>query len=138
MKWNNRQFGEFLYEEQHVISFPCGLIGFEETRKYILINDESSQPFLWLVSLEDSELSFPVVVPTFLAEGYAADVSPKDETSVLAVVCLRDKIEESTVNLRSPILIEKKNQVGKQIVLENDRYPFRHPLFAAAAQTEKG
>ncbi len=138
MKWINRQFGEFEYDPSHVLSFPAGMIGFEDLHRYILINDEDSKPFLWLVSLEDGEIAFPLIIPSLIAEEYEIAGVQETDTTTLTVVALRDNIEESTVNLRSPVLIDNKTQMGKQIVLENDRYPFQHPLFVVAETAEKG
>jgi flagellar assembly factor FliW len=137
MKWKNVQFGEFEYNPEHILDFADGLIGFEDCRKYILINDEDSQPFLWLVSLEDPELSFPLLDPTSVLNSYACD-SAKQDSTVLVVASLHDKIEQSTVNLRSPIVIENQTQRGRQVILENNAYPFQQPLFASAQSQQKG
>ena len=42
MKWRNIQIGEFEYDSKHIITFPEGLLGFEDLHKFILINDEQS------------------------------------------------------------------------------------------------
>jgi flagellar assembly factor FliW len=136
MKWNNRQFGEFEYLPEHVLTFPEGLIGFEQYKKFILINDEDSQPFLWLVSLEDADISFPVIAPHAFVAEYDKDIHKKPEETILTIVLLREKMEDSTVNLRSPIIIA--NTTGHQVVLENDSYPFQYPLLTFASTPEKG
>jgi flagellar assembly factor FliW len=136
MKWNNRQFGEFEYLPEHVLTFPEGLIGFEQYKKFILINDEDSQPFLWLVSLEDADISFPVIAPHAFVAEYDKDLHKKPEETILTIVLLREKMEDSTVNLRSPIIIA--NTTGHQVVLENDSYPFQYPLLTFASTPEKG
>ncbi len=129
MIWKNRQFGALEYESHHVVTFPDGLAGFEHSIRFLLVNDETSQPFLWLVSLEDPDLCFPMIDPTILMPDYA--VADAKNTTVLNMVSLRTPVEDSTVNMRSPILVEHEQQIGRQIVLENDRLPFRRPLFAA-------
>ena len=137
MKWHNMQFGEFEYAPEHILAFPDGLIGFEQFKKYILINDEDSQPFLWLVSLEDPGVSFPLIDPMSVLSDYATS-QPDQDSTVLVVASLREKIEQSTVNLRSPIVIKNATQVGHQIVLENNAYPFQQPLFVSAQSQLKG
>ena len=136
MKWSNRQFGEFEYLPEHILTFPEGLIGFEQFQKYILINDEDSQPFLWLVSLEDANVNFPVIAPHAFVVEYDKEVHKKPEETILTVVSLREKLEDSTVNLRSPIIIAKS--IGRQVVLENDVYPFQYPFLTSASTAEKG
>jgi flagellar assembly factor FliW len=137
MKWKNVQFGEFEYNPEHVLLFPEGLIGFEEYQKYILINDEETQPFLWLVSLEDEALSFPLIDPRTILSIYQIEPEVKDAT-ILAVASLQKEVEDSTVNLRSPIIIENKSQKGKQVILDNSAYPFQQPLFPAPLTVQKG
>ncbi len=132
MKWTNHQFGELDYDSRHEITFPQGLIGFERTTRFLLVNDESATPFLWLVSLEDPDLCFPLIDPQLVLPGYAvAGVAP--DATVLNLVALRTPLEDSTVNLRSPVVIGKDPQVGRQLVLESDQLSFRQPLFSAAA-----
>lgn len=136
MKWSNKQFGEFEYLPEHVLMFPDGLIGFEQLQKYILINDEDSQPFLWLVSLEDADVSFPVIAPHAFVADYDKELHKKPEETILTIVSLREKMEDSTVNLRSPIIIAQS--IGRQVVLENDAYPFQHRFLSSASIAEKG
>jgi flagellar assembly factor FliW len=138
MKWNNIQFGEFEYGEEQIITFPEGLIGFEQLKKFILILDEDSQPFRWLVSLEDSDISFPVIEPHALAPEYVVpNVEPTTHT-VLVVVTLREPLEHSTMNLRSPLILENQSQHGRQVILDNDAYPFQFSLFSSELSTVKG
>ena len=138
MKWNHRQFGEFEYEPAHVLNFPEGIIGFEECRKFILVDDESSTPLLWLVSLDDADLSFPLVDPRIVAPEYDADRQVGGGKTVLSIVTLQSAFQESTINLRSPIVLDNGSQTGRQVILENERYPFRHPLFVVAGEPVKG
>ncbi len=132
MKWTNRQFGELEYEPRHEIVFPDGLIGFERNTRFLLVNDDSAKPFLWLVSLEDSDLCFPLIDPQMVRPGYAVTGAGPNAT-VLNLVALRTPVEDSTVNLRSPVVIGKDPQVGRQLVLDSEQFSFRQPLFSAAA-----
>lgn len=138
MKWKNIQFGEFEYAPEHIITFPEGLLGFEDLHKFILINDEQSEPFLWLVSLEDEAISFPVLEPHSLLPTYTTGMFDSDAFTTLVVVSLKPTVEESTVNLRSPIIITNETQEGKQVVLENETYQFQQPLFQLTTESSKG
>ena len=138
MKWKNRQFGELEFDDEHVLTFPDGIIGFEESRRFILINDEDSQPFRWLVSIEDEDLSFPLLNPQILVPNYKAGNQLKDNATTLVVATLRKEIENSTVNLRSPVIIMNESRTGKQIILEEEAYVLQHPLFAAHQLPVKG
>jgi flagellar assembly factor FliW len=137
MKWSNRQFGEFDYDEQHVLTFPEGIIGFEEFRRFVLVNDEDSQPFRWLVSIDDHDLSFPLIDPRLFVPSYRAGGEQKSDATVLVVATLNERIEDSTVNLRSPVII-MNGKTGRQVILDEETYAMRHPLFLAPQQFPKG
>jgi flagellar assembly factor FliW len=128
MKTFNSQFGELDFEEKHIISFPEGIIGFQHCTKYILIDDVDTEPFRWLVSIEDSELCFPLIDPSLVVDGYDHNVGERTAAAAFVVATLHDQPEHSTVNLKSPVIIEKETQRGKQIVIEDEAMSVRHPF----------
>ncbi len=127
MKWNNRQFGEMEYDDKHVVNFPGGLIGFEENTRFVIVNDEESEPFRWLVSLQDPELSFPLIDlgSTKIISG---KYFPQENVTLFAVASIKERVDDSTVNLKSPIVIDNTNRNGRQVVLEDDSLNVRTPL----------
>jgi flagellar assembly factor FliW len=48
---------------------------------------------------------------------------------VLNTVTIQSKVEEITTNLRAPIIINIREGLGEQIILENDKYKIKQPLF---------
>ncbi|MBI5463827.1 MAG: flagellar assembly protein FliW [Ignavibacteriales bacterium] len=136
MKFNNHQFGEFEYDAEHVLQFPDGIIGFEGNKKFIVVNDEDSEPFRWLVSLEDSELSFPMLDPALLNAEYENVVPNGKGATIFVVASLHDDPARSSVNLRSPIVIDPASRTGRQVILDEDQFSVQYPLFAAQVQTE--
>ena len=55
--------GEITVEEKDIVVFKQGLPGFERLRKFAVIALEDTRPIQWLVSLEDKEVSLPVIDP---------------------------------------------------------------------------
>ncbi len=133
MKWNNVQFGEMDFEEKHVVYFPEGIIGFEDCRKFLVVNDESSEPFSWLVSLDDRDLSFPVIDPSLVHHGFSTQFFTKENVTLFSVAAIKTDLAQSTVNLKSPIVINNSDRTGKQVVLETDALNIRTPLAQLAA-----
>ncbi|MBI3585717.1 MAG: flagellar assembly protein FliW [Ignavibacteriales bacterium] len=131
MKFTNWQFGELEVEEQYVLYFPEGIIGFGGSRKFLIVHDEDSEPFRWLVSLEDAELSFPLLDPALLIPDYGKKIAAKGESTIFVIATLNEKVEKSTLNLRSPILIDKTG-TGRQVVLEDDSLQLQFPLIPTA------
>lgn len=58
--------GRVEVEEKQIVTFPDGIMGFEQYKKYALINSEY-EPFIWLQSLEDSNLAFLIVDPFLIS-----------------------------------------------------------------------
>ncbi len=127
MKWFNRQFGEIEFEQENVYEFSEGLIGFEHLKRFIILTDPACEPFRWLVSVEDQDISFPILDPNVIVEDYRIEL-PNDKTHVAVVAALKDPVEQSTINLRSPILFDTAQRTARQVVLEHDFYAIHHPL----------
>jgi flagellar assembly factor FliW len=126
MNVRSHRFGELEFDDKHVILFPRGIAGFEHLRRFLVVNDEDSEPFRWLVSLDDAEIALPVIEPDYIRPGYAREL--KEGNTVLLVSILSDDPATSTVNLRSPIVIENETQMGRQVILDDDRLPVHCPL----------
>jgi flagellar assembly factor FliW len=131
MKFFNRQFGELEFNEAHIIYFPNGLIGFEENKKFLIVNDDDSQPFRWLVSLENENLNFPILDPTLIVPDYQVGTTPLNGQAIFVIAVLGDHIEKSTVNLRSPVVIDETNRHGRQVVLDDDTLPMQYYFIPA-------
>ena len=122
------------FEEKHIVYFPDGIIGFEECKKFLIVNDENSEPFRWLVSLDDEEIGFPLLDPGLVREGYAEKYFPSQDVTVFAVVSIKPDVAQSTVNLRSPVVIDSASRIGGQIVLQDETLNVR-ASFALLAET---
>lgn len=132
MKWKTRQFGELEFEEEHVVHFPDGIIGFESFSRYVLVNDEKTEPFRWLVSVESDDLSFPLLDPSLLLPAFAQVAADDEKKEVWVIAAINRVVEKSTVNLRSPIVIDRQSLEGFQIILDDDSLPLQFPLMSAS------
>lgn len=139
MQLNTVHFGEIEYSEDEVIYFPEGIPGFEDTKKYILIGNESDDAvFFWLQSVDAPELCFVVTDPFMIYDGYGVDVEDEDvelleitdpnKVLTLTIVIIPENINEIRVNLKAPILINMENKLGKQVIQKNDSFPIRYYL----------
>jgi flagellar assembly factor FliW len=132
MKTVSRQFGELEFDDQHVVEFREGIIGFEQYKKFIIVADEDSEPFRWLVSTESPDLSFPLLDPALLLPEYAAGRKVSPEREVWVVAALHSDVKKSSVNLRSPIVIDPKTRIAEQLILDDDMLPLQFPLVPPA------
>lgn len=108
-----------------VITFPKGLVGFEEQREFTLLQIREDAPFLVLQSLQDPNLGLLVGDPyTFLpeyrikigdAEQNMLQVKTAGELAVLVTVSIPPGHPERTaLNLTGPILINHEARIGLQ------------------------
>ena len=131
MKFTNRQFGELEFDDQLVVTFSNGLIGFEQHRRFLIVDDVDSEPFRWLVSIESADLSFPLLDPRLLLPEYLSRSGIGEGASVFVIAALSERLEHSSVNLRSPLVIENATRHGQQMILDDESLPFQFPLVSA-------
>jgi flagellar assembly factor FliW len=131
-------------EEQQVL-FPVGILGFPVSRRYRLEryrpDNGSESPFLILKCL-DQDLSFVLIHPRSLGLDYRVPVNDEildtlsaasaDQLSALLIVTLRERIEDFTVNLQGPLIINPASSLGLQLVIEH--YPVRYRLIQPVAK----
>lgn len=127
------------YESEELIHFKEGLFGFEQYRKFLpLPLTEGTDAVLSLLSTEDDNLSFVIMNPFLLMKDYVPVLPPeaytklgtKDDTilSYYVICVVGDTTEESTVNLKCPIVVNTVSREAIQVILESDTYQFRHAL----------
>ncbi|MCS7228997.1 MAG: flagellar assembly protein FliW [Candidatus Kryptonium sp.] len=130
MKIKNSQFGEIEFDEQIIIPFPEGIIGFEDLKRFIIIEDEDCKPFRWLISVDEPEIGFAVLEPSLLIEDYYLRSGFDPNVYVLFVIATLSKdISKITVNLKAPVVIDKTRNLGRQVILENSEFEISHHLF---------
>ncbi len=130
-----RDFGEVAIEEQDIVTFIHPILGFEDLTKYVFLFDQSvSSQFVWLQSLEDKDICFILADSSVVSEEYIPDL-PKRELMELGdgkniiwlIVVLDEDFSKSTVNLKSPIILNFEKRRAMQIILDQN-YPIRYPL----------
>ena len=126
------RLGEIEIPEEKLIYMERPVLGFEDYKQFCLIEIDEFKPFLWLQSTEQPAVAFLVVNPKIFVGDYKIEINSKEiaeldiddvnAVETYVVVTLSDKIENMTINLQGPILINTENQRGKQLVLVNSDY----------------
>lgn len=125
--------------QEQDFTFAEGLLGFPQCTRYKLERfrpgDGTETPFFLLRSL-DEDLSFPVIHPASLGIDYrlpsnrdllnALNAASGEQLMVLLIVTVRDRVEDTTVNLQGPLVLNAQSGLGLQLVVE--QYPLRHPM----------
>ncbi|HEX5803465.1 MAG TPA: flagellar assembly protein FliW [Azospira sp.] len=111
-----------------VFSFPQGLVGFEDSRRFTLFHEEGKPTVFWLQSLDDPGLAFSVVQPESIDLQYEMELSDedcalidlKDPAEVVVVVILyREAADNGQIaaNTRSPLVLNTRSRLGMQKIL---------------------
>lgn len=131
--------GEVEVQESDIITFEQGLLGLQDLKKFTLLPIDQDLPFLLLQSLDDVEVSFVLAYPYAFKSDYVYEISEEDREALnieaaeqvltYAIVTMNDTWETSTMNLLAPIVLNMKQKLAKQIVLQtSEAYSLRHPI----------
>ncbi|WP_368490688.1 flagellar assembly protein FliW [Clostridium sp. BJN0013] len=139
MKLNTKYHGILEYSEKDIVVFKKGIPGFEHLKKFILVPAEENNLFYILHSVEDSNIGIVVASPFDILRDYefdlnedkAAELKIKNEEDIFVVntVTLNSVLENITINLKAPIVINIKERIGEQLILDKVEYPIKYPLF---------
>jgi flagellar assembly factor FliW len=113
-------------------------LGFEEYEKYLLRDDFGEVSPFRILSCVDEQISFVVINPFHVLEDYSFEIDDqtagdlgleKGSLEKVAVLCIvRPQENTLYVNLRSPLVINTKDGLFKQVILENESYPVSFPF----------
>jgi flagellar assembly factor FliW len=146
MKVNTTRFGTIDVDEDQVVTLTEGMLGFSECGRYVLMDDEIGDPFLWMQSLDIPSLAFVVIDPAVILPSYhfsvkkeqikSLDTEDINDLQVYVIVTMASNILDVTVNLQGPLVVNKEKRIGTQIVLNDPNFSTRHPLFTDQPETE--
>lgn len=122
------------------VSLPDGLFGFPEIRSMELVFDQDELPFMWLREDKQDGLAFVVIEPGGVIPNYSVEIADGDvellnisgpeDTMILNIVTLPpDQSGKISLNLVGPIIVNRKNLIGKQCIINNhEEFSARHIL----------
>jgi flagellar assembly factor FliW len=124
-------------KESDILNFDQGLPGFEEEKQFVLIPMQGT-PFSILQSVATTELAFITANPFVFFKEYDFEllstvqeqlhVKESSDVFVQVILTVSEPFDKSTANLQAPIIINQKNNAGKQVVLTDRKYQTRHLL----------
>lgn len=137
---DTKNFGEIEIDEDKIIHFPEGILGFEEEKQFIIINNEDEEnPFHWFQSISNPDLAFVIINPFFAYPNYdiiipetaqeKLKIEDEKDVIVYSIVVVPEDMEKMTANLLGPIIINGNKKIGKQVILDDDRYTTKHYIF---------
>ncbi len=143
MKINTRDFGLMELNESELLFFPQPIFGYEGLQRFALLSYEDAEDGIsFLQSVERAEVCFVLLDPQTLNIPYNPAIS--DETAFLLgdvgpialrlIAIVPEDFRKTTVNLKSPLVINTENRLATQVILEED-FPLRMPLFETQGES---
>jgi flagellar assembly factor FliW len=135
MNIESQRFGTLDINEDELLSFPAGVIGFPTEQRFALVPHHGSGYIAWLQSVSTPQLAFPVVsahafgdkypdVPVATAAQEAGLEGSEESLAVMVVLCALSG-QPATVNLLAPIVVNATTRTGAQVILEGSRFSTR-------------
>lgn len=143
-------FGEVELDDEKILEFPNGIIGFEEYKNYAILYDierEDETRISWLQSLDEPLLALPVVDPFAVTPEYAPMIEdellkplndPADEDLIfLLILTVPSDMKKVTANMKAPIIINAKDRKGVQLVVDNADYPVKFNVYESVQRMKE-
>ncbi|MDH3583491.1 MAG: flagellar assembly protein FliW [Phycisphaerae bacterium] len=136
MDVNTSRFGTVEVEDDRVITFRKGLLGFNQYCRFVVLQPSDDGCFFWLQSVDAPDLAFVVTDPSLFYPEYRVPIKSDqaeemgmaniDEAQVFVIVNKRGEV--LTANLQGPLVIHTGTRAGEQLVLSDRRYHTRMKL----------
>lgn len=141
MKIKTKVFGEVTIDDDKVIHFPAGIIGFPGMTDFALIHDEDkgTGSIHWLQSMQEAAFAMPVMDPLIVKPDYNPEIEDEllsqigkldpEEILVLVTVTVPSDLTKMSVNLRGPIIINAAERKACQVIVEGGDYAVKYPIY---------
>ena len=142
MKVNTNVFGEIEISEDRIVNMENGIVGFPDLKKFALLHNSEREgtSVAWFVSIDEPGFALPVIDPLVVCTEYAPEVDEEllkplgelaDEDMLVLVTLTipQGRLEEMTVNLKAPIIINTKELKGCQVILDSEDYKIKYPIY---------
>lgn len=136
-----KAFGKITIDDEKIINFPKGIVGFPDLTEFALIHDveKGTETIHWLQSIQEPGFAMPVMDPLLVCPEYNPEVDDEllshlgelnqEELLVLVTVTVPKDITRMTVNLKGPIVINAAERKATQVIVEGDQYQVKFPIY---------
>ena len=139
MRIKTTRFGELEVNEKDILNFKEGLLGFEELKKFFVVDPGDQTLILWLQSIKDPNTAFPIIEPKIFLPDYAVRLLPSEMNSlnlenisdacVYSILTIPQVVTDMSANLKAPIVINNKTKISRQIVLQDSKLEVRYKMY---------
>lgn len=138
------RFGQVEVQEDEILAFPEGILGFNDLRSFVLLDDPNDDIFAWLQACDEPAIAFPVLEPELFSQNYKVTLAKADlellklentdRTRLFCIVTIPDDPTQMTANMKAPVVINTRTRTSRQCVLQENSLAIREPIFAKLQQ----
>lgn len=135
---NTPKFGSVKYEPDDLIRVSGGIPGFQDLEHFVLIINPDYEPIRFLQSLDNLQISFPLIDPRLIRPDYQVQLTPEQQELlglvesesgvVYSIVTLSETPEKVTANLFAPLVFNVENRQAAQVLLGHSQYSVAEPV----------
>lgn len=147
---NTRYFGEVDLDDDKILTFEEGLIGFEGLKRFTLLynnENEVNSSITWLQSIDDPGIALPVINPFYVMTDYNPVVEDEmlvqlgelteENTAIFLTLTVPSNLKNMTTNLKAPIVINVETKKGCQVIAENPEYVVKYNIYDVIQQMKE-
>lgn len=145
MQIQTSRFGVVSIEQEDLVLFPEGILGFNDLRSFVFLEDPNDDIFAWLQSAENPAIAFPILEPELFADDYTVSLAKNDQQAlqlespdngfrVFTIVTIPEDPTKMTANLKAPIVVNVAQKIARQCVLQDNRLAICEPIFQKLQQ----
>ncbi|HEX5322682.1 MAG TPA: flagellar assembly protein FliW [Capsulimonadaceae bacterium] len=144
MQIETTRFGTIAVEDTALYHFPEGIPGFAGDLHFVFFPhrglEGNASPIRWMQCVEEGALAFPVINPWHVRPDYAPTI-PGPILRMLGITDIHKQmrlysimtiptgdLSGITINLLAPVVVNKTDRIGRQVLVQNENYPLRAPL----------
>lgn len=136
----------FNYQEDPIISFPAGLVGFPQLHSFFLFEPTESYPLKFLQSIQEPQISFTCLDVAAIKKDYEFALNEEEaealalekpaDALVLALVVIPKDPRQMTANLAGPLVINSQTKRGRQVILSIEKYSLKYRIIAEQPENQ--
>ncbi len=134
-------FGDVDVDSAKLITFNQGIVGFPDLKEFLLIHNseqDNGGGIQWLQSVNEPAFAIPVMDPLLVAPDYNPTIEDEllkplgdvteENILVLTTVTIPKIVEDMSINLMAPIIINTDTRKATQLILE-DEYDIKFKIY---------
>ena len=139
MKIKTTRFGEIEVNQQDIIRFKEGILGFEQHKNFTIVDPNDTTLIMWLQCIDAPQIAFPIIEPQIFKPDYCPVLMPTDmnaielqqpmDSKVYTILTIPADFTQMNANLKAPIVINLKKNIAKQIVLQDNKLTVKHEMY---------